>query len=162
MAKKPSLLDRIIYGKGSEFAKVAFSSIRNARRTLDRVGKAIKESIHKKDGFSSFLDRLHKAFHSSANDAKRTARTESTRVENFARYEAGQKYYEETGKRVYKTWICTFQNSRDSHIALHNTRIPLEQDFQAFGGPMAYPGDSSRVGPEEICNCRCYMIVEEE
>ena len=152
-------IEKQIYGKGNEFVKQAFSALKNARRTAERIAKAVKETITKKDGFSGFTNRIKKAFQSSANDAKRIARTETTRVKNQARYDAGMRYKEETGDVVMKQWVCTFKNSRDSHIALHGVTIPMDEDFEAAGGPMAYPGDSSRVGPEEICNCRCYLIV---
>lgn len=152
----------LIYRRGSELIKNIFSVITNGKRTFERIGKAISETIKKKDGFSGLMNRLRDVFRKAVSDAKRTTQTETTRAENQARQDAGEKYQEETGETVYKTWICTFHNSRDSHIALHGTTIPLDEDFHAFGGPMAYPGDSSRVGPEEICNCRCYMIVEEE
>ena len=158
----PSIIEKIIYGKGSEMVKVAFAALKNGRRTAERVKKAIKDSVQKKEGFKAFINRLEKAFHSSANDARRIARTETTRIENFARYEAGKEYREETKKQIVKTWVCTFHNSRESHIGLHDTTIPFDDDFQAAGGPMAYPGDGSRVGPEELCNCQCYMIVEKE
>ena len=149
----------IIYGKGSEFAKIAFSAIRDGNRAFGRIGRAITDTIKAKDGFAGLTNRLRKAFSQSANDAKRTARTETTRVENMARYNAGKEWEKRTGEQATKTWICTFQNSRDSHIALHNITIPLDEDFQAYGGPMKYPGDGSRVGPEEICNCKCYLII---
>ena len=94
--------------------------------------------------------------------AKRIARTESTRIESIAKDEAAHEYRKESGKQVWKTWVCTFHNSRDSHINLHGETVDLDDDFEAYGGPMAYPGDGSRVGPEEICNCLCYMIIEKE
>lgn len=152
-------IEEKIYGKGSEFARTAFSAIKNARKTAERIEKAFRKSAEQNTGFSGLLDGLRKAFRQAVNDAKRTARTEGTRVRNKARYDAGKQFEQETGQKAMKQWVCTFQNSRDSHIALHGVTIPLDEDFQAFGGPMKYPGDNSRVGPEEICNCKCYLIV---
>ena len=151
-----------IYGKGSEFSKIAFSAIKNGKRTMERLGKAISETVKEKGGFSGFMDRLKKVYSQSVNDAKRTARSESTRVENLGRLNAGKDWKEQSGEQIMKTWICTFHNSRDSHIALHGVTIPIDEDFHAYGGPMQYPGDNSRVGPEEICNCQCYLVISKE
>lgn len=151
--------DRLI-GKTSEAVKRAYNTLKTGGRLVERIGRAIKESFQKNSGgFSGFIARIRKAFASTANDAKTIARTQATLSESLAKIEAGRAYQQETGKPVTKTWICTFHNSRDSHIELHGTTIPLEDDFHAAGGPMFYPGDDSRVGPEEICNCRCYLII---
>lgn len=132
--------------------------MKNARKTAEKIGGVFKDAL-KKGSFSDLLNGLQKAFRSASYSAQRTARTESTRAENFAKQRAGERYEQETGEPTYKTWICTFHNSRDSHIALHEETVELHEDFEAAGGPMQYPGDDSRVGPEEIINCQCYMII---
>ena len=150
----------LIYGHGSEFVKNIFSGIRNGRRTFERVGKAISETIKEKDGFSGLMNRLRDVYRKAVSDAKRTTQTETTRVENQARQDAGEKYQQDTGETVYKTWICTFQNSRPNHIARHGTRIPLDEPFETPSGPMMRPGDATHVDLDEIINCRCYLILD--
>lgn len=150
----------LIYGHGSETAKNIFSGLRNGRRTFERIGKAITETIKQRDGFSGLMKRLGDVYRKAVSDAKRTTRTETTRVENQARQDAGEQYQKETGETVYKTWICTFQNSRELHIQRHGTRIPLDEPFITPSGPMMRPGDSTYVDLGEIINCRCYMILD--
>lgn len=156
-----AFFDQFLYQHAPNFLKVAYSAMKNARKTAEKIGGVFKDAL-KKGSFSDLLNGLQKAFRSASYSARSTARTESTRAEGFAKYHAGEQYEQETGKTPYKTWICTFVNSRDSHIALHEETVELHEDFEAAGGPMQYPGDDSRVGPEEIINCQCYMIVGKE
>lgn len=157
-----AFFDQFLYKHAPNFLKVAYSALKNGRKTAEKIGQNFRDAFKKGMSFSDLLKELQKTFHSAAYSARRIARTESTRAENFAKQEAGNAYEQETGEKVVKTWICTFHNSRDSHIALHEDTVPLHDDFQAAGGPMQYPGDDSRVGPEEIINCQCYMIVGKE
>lgn len=157
-----AFFDQFLYEHAPNFLKVAYSAMKDAVQTAKKITNVFKESFRKGKSYDELLIGLKKEFHSAAYRARRTARTESTRAENFAKQHAGERYAQETQETVYKTWICTFVNSRDSHIALHMDTVELHEDFQAAGGPMQYPGDDSRVGPEEIINCRCYMIVGKE
>ena len=149
-----------IYGHGTKAVKIAFSALRNAGKTVKRFWTAITDTVKKGDGFDGLVGRLRKAYQMSVSDAKRIAQTETTRVENMARYDAARQYEEESGEKVYKTWICTFQNSRPNHIKRHGTRIPLEEPFETPSGPMMRPGDSEYVDLDEIINCRCYLIYD--
>lgn len=146
-----------VYGKVRNFAQVAFDRLKLGN--IKKLRQAFVTSIRNGESFDQLLKRLQKVTDSEASSAKRIAITESTRVWNSTQYRIAVEEQEETGIQYDKTWICTFHNSRDSHIELHGTKIPLLADFQAHGGPMAFPGDDSRVGPEELINCRCYLIV---
>lgn len=157
-----AFFDQFLYQHAPNFLKLAYSAMKDAAQTARKVRNVFKDSFQKGKSYNELLSALKKEFHSAAYRARRTARTESTRAENFGKQRAGERYAQETGETTYKTWICTFVNSRDSHIALHEETVPLHDDFEAAGGPMQYPGDDSRVGPEEIINCRCYMIVGKE
>lgn len=157
-----AFFDQFLYQHAPNFLKVAYSAMKDAVQTARKIKSVFKDSFKKGKSYNELLTDLKKEFHSAAYRARRTARTESTRAENFGKYRAVERYAQETGEKTYKTWICTFVNSRDSHIALHMDTVELHEDFEAAGGPMQYPGDDSRVGPEEIINCRCYMIVGKE
>ena len=58
-----------------------------------------------------------------------------------------------------KEWLATIDNrTRDSHLWLHETRIPIDDMFEvpAAGGLdyMLYPADPSGSA-ENVVNCRC-------
>lgn len=149
-------VERIVYGGGKTFAKIAFDRVKNAKKAKSKMMQAFTTSIKKGETFDQLVERVRKITGMEANDAKRIARTEATRIESIAKDMAGREM-QKRGKRIKKQWICTFQNSRDSHVWLHEDIVDFNDDFMAFGGPMRYPGDDSRVGPEEIINCKCYM-----
>lgn len=55
-----------------------------------------------------------------------------------------------------KTWNCLFQNSRDTHIYLHGTTVPIDAEFYTFKGNHAmYPGQFGVA--EEDVNCNCWL-----
>ena len=155
-------LEKLMYGHGKNFDKIAFDRLGNGKGTAKKLRQAFTTSFKKGESFDQLVKRIQKVTGAEANDAKRIARTESTRIESIAKDEAAHEYRKETGKQVWKIWFCSFRNSRDSHMALHMETVPLDDDFQAFGGPMAYPGDGSRVGPEDICNCQCWIEISKE
>lgn len=55
-----------------------------------------------------------------------------------------------------KTWNCMFVNSRDTHMYLHGTTVPIDAEFYTFMGNHAmYPGQFG-VAEEDI-NCHCWL-----
>lgn len=59
---------------------------------------------------------------------------------------------------VTKEWACRMLNSRDSHIALHGTKIPEGEKFRSISGAeLEYPGDPTAPAAEVI-NCHCVLI----
>ena len=152
-------IEELMYGHGKNFDKIAFDRIAQGKGTARKLRHEFATSFKKGESFDQLVDRIRKVTGAEAADAKRIARTESTRIESIAKEQAAQEYQEETGNTVYKIWFCSFRNSRESHMDLHMATVPMNSDFQAAGGPMAYPGDGSRVGPEEICNCQCWIEI---
>lgn len=152
-----SELEKLMYGGGKNFDKIAFERLGNGRGTQRKIRQAFTTSFKKGESFDQLVERIRKVTGAEAAAAKRIARTETTRIESIAKEQAAREYEEETGETVMKIWFCSFHNSRESHMDLHMQTVPMDEDFQAAGGPMAYPGDGSRVGPEEICNCQCWM-----
>ena len=155
-------IEKLMYGHGKNFDKIAFDRLGNGKGTAKKLRQAFTTSFKKGETFDQLVKRIQRVTGAEANDAKRIARTESTRIESIAKDEAAHEYVKQTGKQVWKIWFCAFRNSRESHMDLHMETVPLDADFQAAGGPMAYPGDGSRVGPEEICNCQCWIELSKE
>lgn len=155
-------LEKLMYGRGKNFDKIAFDRLGNGKGTAKKLRQAFTTAFKKGETFDQLVKRIQKVTGAEGRDAKRIARTESTRIESIAKDEAAHAYKKDTGATVYKIWFCSFHNSRESHMDLHMETVLLDDDFQAAGGPMAYPGDGSRVGPEEICNCQCWMEISKD
>lgn len=153
-----SELERLVYAEGRNFTNIALGRLEHPEKVRRKIRQAFVTAFKKGETFDQLTARIQKIMNSEAYAARRIVQTEATRIESIAKQQAAEDIEAQTGRSIYKQWICTFQNSRDSHIFLHGSTVPLHDDFQAFGGPMQYPGDDSRVGPEEIINCRCYMI----
>lgn len=55
-----------------------------------------------------------------------------------------------------KEWVCTFHNSRQSHIDAHGQTVALSDPFLIGGWPGRFPHDPN-LPAGEVINCRCYM-----
>ena len=92
--------------------------------------------------------------------ARRIARTETVKVENYGQLEG----FRQTEFVELKGWLCAFvELSREAHMAADSqysaAPIPLDEDFIVGGMPMAYPGDP-RGGAAQVCNCLCDVFPE--
>lgn len=154
-----SELERMMYGTGASFDRIAFERLGNGNGTAKKLRQAFTTSLKKGETYEQLLHRIEKVTGAEAYAARRIARTEMTRIESTAKMTAALEYLKQSGGTLKKKWICTFHNSRDSHIGLHGDIVGINDDFIADGGPMKYPGDGSRVGPEEIINCQCYLEI---
>lgn len=89
--------------------------------------------------------------YSPIGDIMRIADTDSHRVYNESGFNTAK-----LGGAKTKTWICHFHNSRDWHIYLHKTTIPIDSEFYTYLGNHAlYPGQFGVA--EEDCNCICTL-----
>lgn len=59
--------------------------------------------------------------------------------------------------KTHKTWHTEQDlRVRFTHVPMDGKTIPIGDDFEVGGYPMAYPKDSSKgAPPNEIVNCRC-------
>ena len=67
---------------------------------------------------------------------------------------------------AFKRWVCSFDNSRATHIAAHederNQRVPVGESFHVGKDLLVFPGDSEHGSPEEVINCHCLAIAVSE
>lgn len=134
-------------------------------RRFDRmVSKAIREGkpIPKSD-----IDRIVGRYSDRMLKARGDiiARTETLKALNAGRHESIQQLVE-TGQvpasAVTAEWRSTPSGrTRDSHAAMHGQKIKLGGLFQSPSGALLeFPGDTSHgAGPEEVCNCRCFVRI---
>lgn len=153
-------IEELVYGEGRNFTKIAFDKLGDGRGTARKLRREFTASFKKGESFEQLVDRIRKVTGAEASAAKTIARTEGTRIENMARQRAADNSAKGTGKRPKKRWFCTFHNSRESHMEMHNQTVFYDEPFYTPSGyPMMYPGDDRNVGPEEIINCRCRLIL---
>lgn len=56
-----------------------------------------------------------------------------------------------------KRWICTFRNSRDSHMHAHNQTVDVKEKFLVGGEKLDYPKDPAGSAGNTI-QCRCISV----
>lgn len=83
-------------------------------------------------------------------DIMRIADTESHRLYNSGAFDVAKA----NGAKS-KQWVCTFHNSRDTHIYLHGITVGIDDEFYTENGSAQFPGQFGV--PEEDCNCLCYL-----
>lgn len=148
-------------GKAGTFSKIAIQNIGNDSKAVKRLRNELAQGIIKGEDDEKIIERIRRVTGMETNDAKRVLRTERTHIQNLAIQDTALEHYAATGVRAQKRWICTFHNSRDSHIAMHGQVVFVDEDFMLpSGNPISYPGDS-RAGAAEVCNCQCYMEIIE-
>jgi len=92
-------------------------------------------------------------------EARRIARTEMARTENFG----GLAGYKQNENIELKGWLCSFvPASRDEHMSADGQEVPLDDAFIVGGEQLDYPGDHAGSAGNVInCLCTTYPVVGE-
>lgn len=144
------LLDLFLlaYAMGNEVTNASLSS--DWTPTLDEVMKTVDKEVAGK----TWRERVEDYFANggSVGDIARIAETETHRDANEAAYRTAIN-----GGATMKTWECMMlPTSRDSHIWLNGTTVPIDAYFYADDGSRAqFPGEFGV--PEQDCNCLCQL-----
>lgn len=124
------------------------------RKTIfDRITRNSKKLIKdiRKIGIDNKIN-MKKRFNREYNNTKRIVRTDSHRIiertKNFCNSLANRAGYKTKGR-----WICSFKNSRDAHIRMHNQ---LEENgyFSIDGYRTKYPGGFGVAKLDINCHCK--------
>jgi SPP1 gp7 family putative phage head morphogenesis protein len=131
-------------------------SLKNNRMTvMQKIQSSVVQSIAQGEGVRDLSARIRVDLEQNANNSVRIARTETTRVQNWAK----QDSYDHAAKRglpLMKRWVSTLDDAtRDRHADLDGETVPQDKPFS---NGLMYPGDQSGP-PEETINCRCSMIT---
>lgn len=115
----------------------------------------MRDSVYRKVAGKDFVERLREYIpECRIEDIMRVADTDVHRVYNEGSYKTAV-----LGGATSKTWNCTFHNSRDTHIYLHGTTIPIDAEFYTYLGNHAqHPGEFDVA--YEDCNCLCYLTYQ--
>lgn len=150
---------KIISGETSPFTKLAIDSVKDRDVIIRKLTSEMTTSILKGESISQMSRRIRSVMENNLADSVRIARTETTRVENSARMDAG-KEGEKLGFKMLKEWISTADDrTRPDHVIADGQRVPLDEPFTVGGEKLMYPGDFSLgASPSNTINCRCTMI----
>jgi len=134
----------------SEFG---FDSVQNTidATTNRNVRSTLVEGLRAGEGTAKLADRIQDVFDVRMGQAGTIARTETIRAASFSTQIAM-----EAAQVPSKRWIATFNNTRDTHIGLHNKIVPVNQQFQSASGATA-PGPGQFGVASEDINCQCFI-----
>ena len=126
-----------------------------AEKVRNLLANILGQNLSRRDQAKLFEQTLNDPAFNRARSLV-IARTESTTAANHGiNIGARSSDYE-----VVKFWIKTNdKRTRDSHKAMKQKRIGLNQPFMVGGTPMMYPGEVGAPA-EEVVNCRCVMATE--
>ena len=127
--------------------------------TKSEVRTALLAGFADNDTPDELVARIDKVF-GFADDvrAKRIANTEATTAAGFGANEA----MVQAGVSM-KEWFTTFNNSRDTHIALDGTQVGTESNFiSPSGDQAAYPGGFGSAAENINCNCGVAAVINEK
>lgn len=148
-------IEAFLDSKSTAFDRAAFKNLADATTAKKRLRREFSQGLLLGDDDKAMVQRIRKVTKSSESDAMRILETERTRVIGMTQQNTAEEVAKETGKHLKKRWICSFHNSRDSHVNLHGTEVEIDEEFAPN---LRYPGDE-RAPAHETINCRCRMEV---
>lgn len=113
----------------------------------------IRNAIDKKIDGKDYKERISEYFENGTPyDIARVISTDAHRVYNEAVYEAAK-----SAGATSKTWNCLMlPTSRDTHIYLNGTTVPIDAEFYNYRGESTmYPGQWGIA--DQDCNCLCWL-----
>ncbi|MDD4575241.1 MAG: phage minor head protein [Bacteroidales bacterium] len=149
----------------SPFDKLAIDNLKSKDAVLRALKQEFTTSIMTGESIPNMAKRIRGVTERNLADSVRIARTETTRVENSARYEVG-KQGEKLGFKMKREWVATTdERTREEHADADGQQVDMDEPFTVGGEQLMYPGDTSLgASAGNTINCRCTIkniIVEE-
>jgi len=111
--------------------------------------RGIEQGLNYEAVAGEIVDETRHIMNNARSRAGTIARTEINAVMNQSRFDL----MEESGTEHHK-WICTFHNSRESHIILDSQVRKVGDDFK-----LGLPHPHAIGAPaEEVVNCNCFTV----
>lgn len=145
-------VDRYAAGFGSTHHAELAGNIRQA------FVQTVAEGVTARETWDELRLRIVKEFGTMKESRSATiATTETTRL-----YNAGGQAFREVNELGQKQWICSFVNSRETHIQADGQTVGNDQDFAVGAGSGPYPGEIGLAEEDVNCNCTAVAYVEKK
>lgn len=152
------LLKAIFSTKGNPFYYIALDNAKDKKKIKTEVMRELTTGLIKGEGYQKIAKRVKGVTERKKFECIRIVRTETTRVENLAKYDLCNDLVNK-GIQAQKEWIATYDSrTRERHKAINHQVRDVEKPFS---NGLMYPGDPTGE-PKEIINCRCAMIPKIE
>lgn len=137
----------------SPFQVVAVDKLKDKGQIKTGVANQLITAILQGASLGVMYNGIKKVIEQNLNSTATIAVNATTRTENIARADAGEKiksYYP-----VKKQWVAIMDSrTRDAHAAANGQIVEIDKPFLVGGENLMYPGDASgSIG--NIINCRC-------
>jgi len=134
-----------------------------SQTTMDAIRTIIADAVASGASIDTIVSEISELYDGFRSDRATTiARTEMTAAINGGKEAHADEIQTRLGMRLTKTWVATDDDrTRESHVAANGQTVERNDAFELSGGLLMYPGDPSGP-PEEIVNCRCTVVYQEE
>jgi HK97 family phage portal protein len=124
-----------------------------AQVTRTRMVETVNKAIQKHETYEELRARVVTEFGAmSKGRADNIAVTETTKLWN-----AGGQAFRDEYEVPFKRWICSFINSRATHVEADGQTVKNDENFQVGADEMPFPGEGSLA--RENCNCFCIAVA---
>lgn len=135
--------------------RLAELPVRAARRVRAAVDAAAGQKV---DAVRTAVDRAL-SWGQWRDDAALIGRNEAVAAFNASRLAAAEQHARETGVRQDKMWMSLHDSkTRHSHMEADRQRVAIDSKFVVGAALLDYPHDPTGP-PEEVINCRCWVVI---
>lgn len=126
---------------------------KNTGERLNRNKTKLKRDVKKaKKDPKTLNQRLGQEYRKTKNTIKNDSHRIKEKIKNYL-FDRLVKNFD-----IEKVWNCTFRNSRDAHIAMHEQIADKDGYFYAPGGERTKSPGGFGIAKLDI-NCQCYVTV---
>lgn len=141
----------------SPFDTIALDNIKDISDLRKAVNRQFVTAIMNGENTDKLIKRIQKITELKLSDITRIARTQTTRLENEARLEAG-KVGAKMGYKMVKRWDCVHDNrTREAHKQADGQIVDYDKPFIVDGEELMIPGDVNGSA-SNVINCRCKIV----